>query len=48
MNDSNQVKKSQSFKKKKKEKKRKQNEQFSNKKKLPANKDFSFQISLCE
>lgn len=47
MNDSNQVKKSQSFKKKK-GKKRKQNEQFSNKKKSPANKDFSFQISLCE
>lgn len=47
MNDSNQVKKSQSFKKKK-EKKRKQNEQFSNKKKSPANKEFSFQISLCE
>lgn len=47
MNDSNQVKKSQSFKKKKK-KKRKQNEQFSNKKKSPANREFSFQISLCE
>lgn len=46
MNDSNQVKKSQSFKKRKK--KRKQNEQFSNKKKSPANREFSFQISLCE
>lgn len=50
MNDSDQVKKSrrQSFKKKEQKKTRKQNEQFPNLKKSPANREFSFQISLCE
>lgn len=48
MNDSNQVKKSQSFKKKRRKKTRKKNEQFSNKKKSPANREFSFQISIYE